>query len=77
MVVYTDDLNVNTPARLAMLGELRNAVTTNEFVLHYQPKASMTIEASAGRRGADPLAAPDARSALSRTGSSPRRSGPV
>ncbi len=42
VVVYTDDLNVNTPARVAMLGELRNAVTRDEFVLHYQPKASLT-----------------------------------
>ncbi len=42
VVVYTEDLNVNTPARLALLGDLRNAVARNEFVLHYQPKASMT-----------------------------------
>jgi diguanylate cyclase (GGDEF)-like protein len=41
VVVYTEDLNVNTPARLSLLGDLRNAVARNEFVLHYQPKASM------------------------------------
>ena len=41
VVVYTEDLNVNTPARVAMLGDLRNAVTRDEFVLHYQPKASI------------------------------------
>lgn len=41
VVVYTEDLNVNTPARLSLLGDLRNAAAGNEFVLHYQPKASM------------------------------------
>ena len=41
VVVYSDDLNVNTPARLALLADLRNAVVGNEFVLHYQPKAAM------------------------------------
>ncbi|MGO8873796.1 MAG: putative bifunctional diguanylate cyclase/phosphodiesterase [Acidimicrobiales bacterium] len=41
VVVYTDELNVNTPERLALLGDLRNAVLRTEFVLHYQPKASM------------------------------------
>jgi diguanylate cyclase (GGDEF)-like protein len=39
--VYTEDLNVNTPARLALLGQLRTAITRNQFVLHYQPKAAM------------------------------------
>jgi diguanylate cyclase len=41
VVVYTEALDVNTPARMALLGELRNAVTMNQFVLHYQPKVSM------------------------------------
>ena len=41
VVVYTEELNVNTPARLALLGDLRNAVVRDEFVLHYQPKAAM------------------------------------
>jgi diguanylate cyclase (GGDEF)-like protein len=41
VVVYTEDLNVNTPARMAMLGDLRNAVTQHQFVLHFQPKASI------------------------------------
>ena len=41
VVVYSDDLNVNTPARLALLADLRNAVAGGEFVLHYQPKAAM------------------------------------
>ncbi len=41
VVVFSDELGVNTPERLALLGDLRNAVAREEFVLHYQPKASM------------------------------------
>jgi len=41
VVVYRNELDVNTPDRLALLGELRSAVSQGEFVLHYQPKASM------------------------------------
>ena len=44
VVVYTDQLNVNTPERLALLGDLRNAVARNEFVLHFQPKASLRTQ---------------------------------
>jgi diguanylate cyclase (GGDEF)-like protein len=41
VMVYSEGMNVNTPARLSLLGDLRNAVAGDEFVLHYQPKASM------------------------------------
>jgi diguanylate cyclase (GGDEF)-like protein len=41
VVVYSEEMNVNTPVRLSLLAELRNAVARNEFVLHFQPKASM------------------------------------
>jgi diguanylate cyclase (GGDEF)-like protein len=41
VVVYRDELDVNTPDRLALLGDLRNAVGRGEFVLHFQPKASL------------------------------------
>jgi EAL domain-containing protein (putative c-di-GMP-specific phosphodiesterase class I) len=41
VVVYRSALDVNTPDRLALLGELRAAVGRGEFVLHFQPKASM------------------------------------
>ncbi len=44
VVVYTDELDVNTPAHLALLGDLRNAVAREEFVLHYQPKAEMATK---------------------------------
>ena len=37
VVGYNDELDVNTPSRLALLGELRRALGTNQFVLHYQP----------------------------------------
>ncbi len=41
VVVYSDDLSPKA-ASLTLLGELRNAVGREEFVLHYQPKADMT-----------------------------------
>jgi diguanylate cyclase (GGDEF)-like protein len=41
VTVYSSQLDPNTPDHLALLGDLRHAVTRNEFVLHYQPKASM------------------------------------
>ena len=41
VVVYRDELDINTPDRLALLGDLRHAVGRDEFVLHYQPKASL------------------------------------
>jgi diguanylate cyclase (GGDEF)-like protein len=41
VVVYRDELDVNTPDRLALLGDLRQALSQGEFVLHYQPKASL------------------------------------
>ncbi len=76
VVVYTDELNMNTPARLALLGDLRNAVARGEFVLHYQPKASMRTgqdrreprRSSAGSTPTSDCSIP--------TPSSPRRSGP-
>ena len=41
VVAYRDELDVNTPDRLALLGDLRTAVSRGEFVLHFQPKASL------------------------------------
>ena len=41
VVVYRDELDVNTPDRLALLGDLRAAVGRGEFILHFQPKASL------------------------------------
>jgi len=41
IVTYDDELNINTPARLALLSELRAAVSGGQFVLYYQPKAGL------------------------------------
>jgi diguanylate cyclase (GGDEF)-like protein len=42
VVLYTPELDTNTPDRVALLGDLRHAVGRREFVLHFQPKADMT-----------------------------------
>ncbi len=41
VIVYSDEFNVNTPARLALLSDLRTALSRDEFVLHFQPTAFM------------------------------------
>jgi diguanylate cyclase (GGDEF)-like protein len=41
VVAYTDELDVNTPARLTLVGDLRTAIAEDQLVLHYQPKAEM------------------------------------
>jgi diguanylate cyclase (GGDEF)-like protein len=38
---YEDDLDRNTPERLALLGELRHAVAKEELVLHFQPQIDL------------------------------------
>jgi diguanylate cyclase (GGDEF)-like protein len=40
-VVYHEELDVNTPAHLALLGDLHHAIARNELVMHYQPKAKV------------------------------------
>ncbi len=42
VVAYNDDLDVNTPGRLTLLGDLRTAISENQLVLHYQPKAALS-----------------------------------
>jgi diguanylate cyclase (GGDEF)-like protein len=42
VVVYHEDLNLNTPARLSLLGELRMAIPREQLVLYYQPKAVLS-----------------------------------
>ena len=75
--VYSSQLDPNTPDHLALLGDLRHAVTRQEFVLHYQPKALDAVDAGLGRRSAHPLAAPRPTGCSTPIGSSPRPSGPV
>lgn len=38
VAAYHSDLDEHTPAKLALLGELRRALENDELVLHYQPK---------------------------------------
>jgi diguanylate cyclase (GGDEF)-like protein len=49
VVTYAPELDTNSPARLALLGELRRAVETDDqLVLHYQPKAELPSGRIAG-----------------------------
>ncbi len=41
IVAYNDKLDLNTPGRLTLLGDLRTAIAEGQLLLHYQPKASM------------------------------------
>jgi len=41
VVAYTDELDLNTPGRLTLLGDLRTAIVDDQLLLHYQPKASL------------------------------------
>ena len=47
VVVYDPDLDAHTPTRLALLGDLRRAIQSDELVLHYQPK----VDVATGRVG--------------------------
>jgi predicted signal transduction protein with EAL and GGDEF domain len=38
-VVYAADYDHNSRARLALIGELRRAITNRELIVHYQPQA--------------------------------------
>ena len=40
--VYDPDIDGHTPARLALVGEVRTALERNELVMHYQPKISIS-----------------------------------
>lgn len=40
--VYSPELDPTSPDRLALMGELRQAILAGEMVLHYQPKVSLT-----------------------------------
>ena len=40
-VLYHEELDVNTPAHLALLGDLHNAIARQELVMYYQPKAKI------------------------------------
>ena len=42
VVVYSEDLNVNTPARLALLGDLRNAMAVTNSCCTTNPRRPWT-----------------------------------
>jgi diguanylate cyclase (GGDEF)-like protein len=48
VTVYDAQHDAHSPARLAMLGELRRAIDTGRLVLHYQPKADIRTGAVIG-----------------------------
>ncbi len=41
VLTYDPELDVNTPTRLALLGDLRRAIQEGQLVLHYQPKVDV------------------------------------
>ena len=41
VTTYDPDLDVHTPGRLALLGDLRAAIQHDQLVLHYQPKVDL------------------------------------
>jgi EAL domain-containing protein (putative c-di-GMP-specific phosphodiesterase class I) len=45
---YVPDLDRNSPARLALFGELRRGLDRGELELHYQPKVYLADERAAG-----------------------------
>jgi diguanylate cyclase (GGDEF)-like protein len=45
---YSARHDANSPARLALVGELRRAIETDQLVLHYQPKADLLTGALTG-----------------------------
>jgi EAL domain-containing protein (putative c-di-GMP-specific phosphodiesterase class I) len=63
--VYAADLDQHSPQRLALVGELRNAIERNELVVHYQPKVALGsgrlvgVEALVRWQRADGLTGPD------------------
>jgi diguanylate cyclase (GGDEF)-like protein len=48
VTVYSSSLDPNSADHLALLGDLRHAVTRDQFILHYQPKASMASQRVSG-----------------------------
>jgi len=48
VAVYESGLDVNTPSRLALLGDLRRALFEGELVMHYQPKVDLDTDTVRG-----------------------------
>ena len=58
---YVADSDRNSPARLALLGDLRRGMDRGELELHYQPKVNLADRPDRRDGGAGPLAAPGTR----------------
>ena len=67
---YSDELSAEVAARLSLENNLRRGLERNEFVLHYQPKATLAHRRDHRRRSADPLALPGSRHRCRPTASS-------
>jgi len=48
VVLYDANRDLNSPDRLALLGELRRAIESGDLILHYQPKADLRTGRVAG-----------------------------
>lgn len=46
--VYTSKMDQYSPKKLTLMGELRQAITNNELVLHFQPKISLASNKISG-----------------------------
>ena len=67
---YERERDRHSRERLELIGELRDAIGTDQLVLHYQPKLDLASGRDRRRRGARPLGAPRARAARRRARSS-------
>jgi diguanylate cyclase len=52
VAVYVAEQDQHSPDRLALIGELRQAIDQDELTLHYQPK----VDLRGGLAGVEPLA---------------------
>ncbi len=48
IAVYDPQYDINSPARLSLLGELRRGIEQGQLVLHFQPQADLATGAVAG-----------------------------
>jgi len=46
--IYKRELDAHSPRRLALFGEIRNAIDTDQFTLYYQPKISLPNKSITG-----------------------------
>ena len=46
--LYNPELDTHSPRRLALFGEIRNAIDTNQFTLYYQPKINLSTNSITG-----------------------------